>query len=441
MKLFSIATIVLVLVWAAAAQKPDDVLATATGHVFHVSDLPADIQKLITELPSRIAKSRTDILGQIVNQKLLDMEARSQNISPSKLVANERAKVPNPSEADIKAIYDANRKALGDQTPEQARKVIVEYLRGEPERTAMAALFANLKTKYKVAKVKDVNAADLSPADVVATVGEQPVTAKEFEAYARIQIAEGRQDVADQILDDLNETIYDALVLDEAKAQGIDASTLIAHEISDKLKTYSDEEREGLTTALRNKLTAKYQVKIVYKRPDPLVQNISVDDDPATGPANAPVTIVMFGDFQCSACGAAHPILKSVIAEYPGKIRLVERDFPLESIHENAYNAARAAGAANAQGKYFEYGEILYKNQEALDVESLKKYAAQIGLNVKQFELDFNSEKTVAEIRKDIADGESYGINSTPSIFVNGVRVRNLSAEAFREAINRALKK
>ena len=161
---------------------------------------------------------------------------------------------------------------------------------------------------------------------------------------------------------------------------------------------------------------------------------------PATGPATAPVTIVMFSDFQCSACSATHPVLKKAMAAYPGKIRFVVRDFPLESIHENAYRAALAAGAANAQGKFFEYTEILYKNQDALDDESLKKYAADLGLNVKQFELDFNSEKTAAEVRKDMADGESYGINSTPTIFVNGVKVRDLSADGFKAAIDRPLR-
>jgi protein-disulfide isomerase len=149
----------------------------------------------------------------------------------------------------------------------------------------------------------------------------------------------------------------------------------------------------------------------------------------------------MFTDFQCSACSATHPLLKQVMAEYPGKVRFVVRDFPLESIHENAFNAARAANAANKQGKFFEYTEILYGRQGALDSESLKKYAAELGLNAKQFELDFNSEKAAAEVRKDIADGESYSISSTPTIFVNGVRVRNLSPDGLRAAMERALAK
>ncbi|MFN0140464.1 MAG: DsbA family protein, partial [Pyrinomonadaceae bacterium] len=134
-------------------------------------------------------------------------------------------------------------------------------------------------------------------------------------------------------------------------------------------------------------------------------------------------------------------VLKKVIAEFEGKIRFVVRDFPLESIHENAFAAARAAAAANAQGKFFELIELLYKNQEALDPASLKKYVAEIGLNPAQFEIDFNSPKVVEEIRKDVADGDALGISSTPTIFVNGRRVRHLSLDGFRSAIERALAK
>ena len=102
---------------------------------------------------------------------------------------------------------------------------------------------------------------------------------------------------------------------------------------------------------------------------------------------------------------------------------------------------ALAANAAHAQGKFLEFAELLYKNQDALDSQSLKKYAAQIGLNVPQFEIDFNSAKNAAEVRKDMADGESYGINSTPTVFVNGIALRGISVESIRAAIDRAIKK
>jgi len=177
------------------------------------------------------------------------------------------------------------------------------------------------------------------------------------------------------------------------------------------------------------------------KEPPVLAQDVTVDDDPVQGPAAAPVTIVMFSDFQCPACARTHPVLKSVVGEFGDKVRLVVRDFPLENIHENAFAAAKAANAAGAQGKYFEYIDLLYRNQSALDATSLKKYARDIGLNVKQFDVDSTLERSAAEIRKDAADGEKYGVSGTPTIFVNGVKVHRLSADSFRRAINRALAK
>jgi protein-disulfide isomerase len=196
-----------------------------------------------------------------------------------------------------------------------------------------------------------------------------------------------------------------------------------------------------LESSFRKQLFAKYKVKMLAPEPVPVAHDVSVDDDPASGKPTAPVTVIMFSDFQCSACAATHPVLKKVLGEYGDKVRFVVRDFPLESIHENAFRAALAANAARVQGKFFEYTEILYRNQDKLDEASLKKYAAELGLNLKQFELDFTSEKTAAEVRKDMADGRKYGIGGTPTIYVNGVKVNRLGPDAFRHAIDRALAK
>jgi protein-disulfide isomerase len=234
--------------------------------------------------------------------------------------------------------------------------------------------------------------------------------------------------------------IDSALYASEAQLLEIATSDYIAREVTNKLKTYSDEETEQVQAELRKKLYPKYRVKFFLDEPTPFIQTISVDDDPSLGKTDAPVTVVMFTDFQCPTCSLVYPILKRVIGEYGDKIRLVVRDFPLERIHENAFQAAIAANAANAQGKYFEYKEILYKNQESLDTESLKKYAGQIGLDVKKFENDLKDEKFKDEIRNDLSDGKKYGVNGTPSIFVNGYKIRGLSATSFRKAIDRALK-
>ncbi len=441
MKALTTTLLLVLLAVSTFAQKPDDVLATAAGRSFKVADLGTEAQQAVASIPTRTFATRTAILDQMVNQRLLDAESKALGTSPGKIIAGEKAKVPAPAEAEIKAIYDANRQALGDLTLEKARKQIVAYLRREPEQKLLGALYTRLKTKYKYVAGKPVNSAALAPTDIVATINNVPITAKEYEETARIAQYELNAAVSDLVIADLNEVVYNVLILEEAKALNIDAGALIAQEITNKMKDFSNEERFALEDAFAKKLAAKHKPTITFKGPEPLAQKISADDDPAIGPADAPVTVVMFSDFECPACAATHPVLKRAIESFPGKVRFVVRDYPLESIHENAFNAARAANAANAQGRFFEYAEILYKRQDALDKPSLMKYAAEIGLNAKQFEIDFSAEKTANEIRKDQADGDSYIVSSTPTIFVNGIRVRELSFSSFKSAIERAMPK
>lgn len=430
-----------VLAAGVQAQTASRVLATATGHTIRESDLSPETQAAIANMPATTARVRTQLLEQMITNAMLDAEAKAQNTTVEKLIDAAIAKAAAPTEAEIKSIYDANLAALENRPLAEVRPKIVEYLKSNAEQAAFQAYADTLKAKYKPANGKDVNAAGLKPADVVATVTSRTITAQEFEEKNKVSLYELQASLGDQIAFEIDNVLFSTLIADEARSLGIDPGSLIAREISDKLKDYSDDERTGLEDALRKKLFTKYAAKIVYEEPKPLVLNISADDDPAQGPATAPVTVVMFSDFQCPACSATHPVLKAAIAAYPGKIRFVVRDFPLTDIHDNAFRAALAAGAANVQGKFFEFAEILYRNQKVLDEASLKRYAAESGLNVKQFEIDFNSEKTAAEVKKDMADGDSYGINSTPTIYVNGVKVRDLSLAGFRKAIDRALAK
>lgn len=431
--------LICVFVFAAFAQKADDILATATGHTIRLCDLSPEVQKLVSDFPANLLKTRSSLFEQMLNERVLDLEAKARGIISGKLIAVEKAKLATPTEVEINAFYTANQTSLRNKTLDEVRKPIADYLRGQAQQKMLGELLGRLKAKYKIAPGKDVNAVALGSTDVVATISGQAVTAKEFEDFARQPLYDEKADLVDAILSELDNALYVALLADEAKSLGIDVSDLLAREVTDKMKEFSDSERVALTDGLEKKLFSKYQAKILYTAPEPMIQNISVGNSPTTGPLNAPVTIVMFSDFQCSACSATHPILKKAMANYPGKIRFVVRSFPLESVHANAWRAAVAAAAANAQGKFFEYIEILYTHQDALDDASLKKYAADLGLNVKQFELDFNSDNTAALVRKDMADGESYGINRTPTIYVNGFSVRRLSTEGFKAAIDKAL--
>lgn len=441
MKFFTAVFCLLILSLSIFAQKPDEVLATAANKTFTVSNLDESAQKALTNRKELIAETRLELLSQQVAEMLFSAEAAARKTTVDKLKAETTAKVADPPAEQIQAVYDANQARLGNKPLEQVRPQIVAFLRREPEQKALENYIGTLKTKHKAAFGKDVNAPDLKPADVLASVGLKQITVRDFEEKNRFPIYELDAKIYDAVNESLQNTIFNDLLSAEAAEKGISSSDIIASEVSDKMKDFSDEERYVLMSALKNRLFAKYKVNISYKEPETVAQNISVDDDPSQGAATAPVTIVMFSDFQCPACSRTHPILKNVIAEYKDKIRFVVRDFPLVSIHENAFLAAQAANAANAQGKFFEYTELLYNNQDKLDSASLKEFATKLGLDRKKFDAEFDSGKYADEVRKDMADGESYSVTSTPTIFINGVKIRENTAEEFKQAIEKALKK
>jgi protein-disulfide isomerase len=199
-----------------------------------------------------------------------------------------------------------------------------------------------------------------------------------------------------------------------------------------------ERDRLRLERELNERLRKATDVRFLLNEPQAPTQLISVDDDPSRGDAKAPVTVVEFTDFQCPACGAMHPILEEVLKSYGNKVRFVVRDFPLP-IHANARKAAEAANAAHQQGKFFEYAALLFQRQDALDLASLKKYATELGLDRARFDAALDKGTFADEVQRDLIDGENYGVDSTPTIFINGVVLGTLSSEGLREAIDRAL--
>ena len=140
-----------------------------------------------------------------------------------------------------------------------------------------------------------------------------------------------------------------------------------------------------------------------------------------TGPADAPVTVVEFGDFECPACGALHPILQHLKEANP-EVKFVYRHFPLPSIHPRARPAALAAEAAAAQGQFFAYHDELFENQPSLSDGDFISYAEAIGLDVAAFEAALADNVGQAAVQRDTSDAAALGLTSTPTLFINGVR-------------------
>lgn len=167
-------------------------------------------------------------------------------------------------------------------------------------------------------------------------------------------------------------------------------------------------------------------------------------DSPVKGTQDSRVVLVEFGDFQCPACKAAAPVLKRIEEEYEGRIRLVFRHFPLP-VHGNAQIAAQAAEAAGEQGKFWEFHDILYGRQDVWVHSSDPKrlfedYAREIGLDMGKFKEDLDSGKVKDKVERDVRDGKSVGIDSTPTVFLNGEKFVGVpSYEDLKAKIDRLL--
>ena len=154
---------------------------------------------------------------------------------------------------------------------------------------------------------------------------------------------------------------------------------------------------------------------------DTKVQGLTSDDSPLRGSPMAPVTIYEFSDFQCPHCRMAAPMLKKVVEESNGKVKLVFKQYPLPG-HPRARDAAKATVAAQKQGKFWEMHDLLFENQEVLQTANLDDYAKKLGLDMKRFKADMASKETEKKVDADIAEGHKAGVDSTPSIYVNDRR-------------------
>ena len=140
------------------------------------------------------------------------------------------------------------------------------------------------------------------------------------------------------------------------------------------------------------------------------------------GAADAPLTLLEYGDFECPACGQAFWEIRRVEEAVRDRVRFVFRHFPLAQAHPHAQLAAEAAEAAGAQGKFWEMHDTLFTNQQALEASDLLAYAEDIGLDCPRFTRDLQERRFSPKVRRDFMEGVRSGVNGTPTIFINGER-------------------
>jgi len=308
-----------------------------------------------------------------------------------------------------------------------------------------------------------------------ARVGTRTITLGELDERWKAE-EPGQKAAAEQAIYDGRKAALDAIIADivvaaAAKAKNVTSEAFVKSEMDKRITPITDadvrtfyvqnSERmqgrsfEQMAPAIQQYLqeqqqtTARQALIADLRKAGPAI-NVLMDaprtaiavanDDPALGNANAPVTLVEYSDFQCPFCLRVMPTMKELRAKYGDKIRIVWKDFPLTQIHPQAFLAAQAGNCARDQGKFWEYHDRLFANQQALQADALKKYAADAGLDATAFNACLDGSKFEARVEEALGAGARLGITSTPTVYVNGRLVNGAQPiEVFQAVIDEEL--
>jgi protein-disulfide isomerase len=344
---------------------------------------------------------------------------------------------------------------------------------------SMAVVLATMpacSTDRPPAETRTAVAADTVLPNVLATIGDEQVTLADLRQYAGndldqidIQYRRARSQV---IQDALERMVRERILEAEARRQNQSVAQLVAAEAGGTLEPsdieiqawYQDnlqrvggrsldeirpqiaafltnEKSQAATQALEQRLRQELQVVVHY---EPFRFQLDNEGAPYLGGSNAPVTLVEFSDFDCPFCASFATTLKRLNATFGDDLRIVYRQFPLTSIHPNAFKAAEASLCAHEQNRFWEMHDAMFLQQGRLGVSSLKEIARQIGLNGARFDRCLDTGRFVAQVQKDMREAQTMGVTGTPAVFVNGLPLQagaqpyEVVAEAIQRELDRA---
>jgi len=315
-------------------------------------------------------------------------------------------------------------------------------------------------------------AQQLKSTDVVAQVGEIKITQGELTQGRENDFYENEKKLFDLRKSRLEEVLLDRFIAQEAekakmsqedfvnknvvkgkdepntkeiaafaKERGIPDAQLndnIKSRIKDFLR---GQNREKLLRNYLAKQTSGKKIEVFFTKPEAPVVDVELGDAPVTGNSKGKVTIVEFSDFECPFCGRAAKTVEDLRKEYGSKVKFAFKHFPLP-FHKNAKPASLASLCANEQGKFWEYHDKLFSNQQGLGASSFVDWAKELKLNVQKFEECMSQNKFAETIDKDLAQGEKAGVRSTPTFFINGrILTGAQPLAAFKEVIEEELNK
>ena len=321
----------------------------------------------------------------------------------------------------------------------------------------VAALSVSACQKVDNRKIAEVDGQTIFISDVEKTSGRDL-----FKERERLYLLEKQK---------LDEYIGALLLTREAQKHKVSVATLLDQQVHSKVLAIADDEidafyranktrfsvelekvRDEIREYLRNQkieaqkslyfksLRANAKVT-TYLKPPPIYRaDLSIKGDPFKGLETAPVTIVKFEDFQCPFCKQVQPIFAELLSRYNGKIRVVHKDLPLDSIHPQARPAAEAARCAQEQQKFWDYHDKLYASAPSFAPAELKTYAQEVGLDLALFDRCLTAGKYKELVQNNLMQGAKLGITGTPTFFINGREVSGAQPmEAFTSIIDEEL--
>jgi len=189
-------------------------------------------------------------------------------------------------------------------------------------------------------------------------------------------------------------------------------------ELYPRIKEFLEQnQRQAALNDLASQLREGRQVDILL---EPLRFELANEGSPALGPNDAPITLTEFSDFECPYCSRFFLTLKRLKEDYGDQLRVVYRQFPIDT-HPSAYGAAVASLCADEQGAFWEMHDLMFREQDQLDIESLKEKADRLGLDRASFDACLASDRFQDQIQDDMREASSLGVDGTPAVFVNGI--------------------
>lgn len=308
----------------------------------------------------------------------------------------------------------------------------------------------------------------LKKSEVIAKVNGKEITDKELEDFLGIALMMKHQEIYQLKRSALQDLIFIKLQEEKAKSENLNldqyyekyvinaASDPTEEEVNkfyeqnksrmgnmgeedakNQIKNYLKSQKiQETENSLKDKLFKEAKVETFIKPPK---MELSKGNEPKKGKDGSPIVIVEFTDFQCPYCSRAQATLEKIFTDYPDKVQLIFKDLPLD-FHKQAKDAHIASQCAQEQGKFWEYHDILFKNQSQLFPDKLKEYAKQLELDMDKFNQCFDTRKYEKYVNESLDQAQSLGITGTPTFFVNGRIVRGAQPyETFKQIIDEEL--